>query len=64
MSIVDEVIKKTEIGAEQAIVPAGSSARDIEVFKTVLAEAQRLQQAGVIRIVEDGPARVAFERLK
>lgn len=64
MPIVAELVKKTPIGQENGIVPAGTSPSELEIFKTVIAEAHSLRDAGEIEIVVEQPDRIRFKRLR
>ncbi len=64
MAIVAQIVKKTEIGLENGIASASSTPKDIEIFKTVVAEARMLHESGEIEIVVEEPDRVRFRRLR
>ncbi len=64
MPIVAEIVKKTLIGQENGIVPAGTSPSDLDIFKTVIDETHLLRDAGVIEIVLEQTDRIRFKRLR
>lgn len=64
MGIVNDLRKKIQVGQEEGIVSAGQSAKDLEAFKTISAEARELANQGQIEILIDEPTRVRFKRLQ
>lgn len=64
MPIVAEMVEKTVVGHENGIVPAGTAPNDLEIFKTIIAEAHALRDAGVIAIVVEQRDRIRFRRLR
>jgi hypothetical protein len=63
LPIVAELVKKTQIGLENGIGSVGTSPNDLEIFKTVIAEAHELRDSGQIEIVVEQPDRIRFKRL-
>jgi hypothetical protein len=64
MPLVAELVKNTPIGQENGIGSAGTSPKDFEAFKTVIAEARTLRAAGEIEIIVEQVDRVRFKRLR